>query len=522
MAEKSRTLKLSILGDVSDLAKSLKTAGGDVDSFGDKIGKAGKVIGAAFVAAAAAAGAYAIKIGIEGVKAAVEDEKAQTQLALALENATGATTAQIAATEQSILKMSLATGVADDQLRPALGRLVRSTGDTEQAQKLLAQALDISTATGKPLETVANALGRAYDGNTTALGKLGIGLSAAELKTMSFEQVSGRLTTLFGGAAAANADTYAGKIARVQVAFDEAKETVGAALLPILDKLLQFINQNALPAINAFSNAFSLTSGDGFGKVISDVGKTIKDTVQPIFVGFQGYLNTLKKVITENKDSFQAFWDVIKYIAPLIGETIGKAMGVVAKITEGVLTLISKVLGAIKPLLNTAIDGINLIIRGYNAVQFGKDIPYIPKIGATAGASGFSGTMPSGQSFSTSGSVGGELVPFQTAAEKAELAAAIKKGEAEAKIIVAGQSKGLTAAESLAAAAATSVSGLGASGGSGVNTTTAAGIAAASGTTINVTVNGAMDAEGTARTIVDTLNDSYYRGTGGATALQAI
>ena len=116
----SRTLKLSILGDVDNLNKSLKSATKDVDTFGDKIGKTGKMIGTAFVAAAAAAGAYAVKIGIEGVKAAIEDEKAQTQLALALENATGATTAQIAATEQSILKMSLATGVADDQLRPAL------------------------------------------------------------------------------------------------------------------------------------------------------------------------------------------------------------------------------------------------------------------------------------------------------------------------------------------------------------------------------------------------------------------
>ncbi len=133
------------------------------------------MIGAAFVAAAAAAGAYAVKIGIEGVKAAIEDEKAQTQLALALENATGATKAQIAATEQSILQMSLATGVADDELRPALGRLVRSTSDTEKAQQLLATALDISAATGKPLESVANALGKAYDGNTASLGKLGIG-----------------------------------------------------------------------------------------------------------------------------------------------------------------------------------------------------------------------------------------------------------------------------------------------------------------------------------------------------------
>ena len=227
----SRTLKLSILGDVDNLNKSLKTATKDVETFGDKMGKVGKVIGAAFVAAAAAAGAYAIKIGVEGVKAAIEDEKAQTQLALALENATGATKAQIAATEQSILQMSLATGVADDKLRPALGRLVRSTGDITKAQDLLSTALDVSTATGKPLETVANALGKAYEGNTTALGKLGLGISAAQLKTMSFTDVQSKLSDLFGGAAARNADTYAGRIARMQVAFDEAKDTMLANLL---------------------------------------------------------------------------------------------------------------------------------------------------------------------------------------------------------------------------------------------------------------------------------------------------
>jgi hypothetical protein len=136
--------------------------------------------------------------------------------------------------------------------------LVRSTGDTEKAQQLLAQALDISAATGKPLETVAAALSKGFDGNTAALGKLGVGLSAAELKTMSFTQVQDKLTELFGGAAAKNADTYAGRIARMQVAFSEAKETIGFALLPILEKLMGFINNNALPIINAFSGAFSL------------------------------------------------------------------------------------------------------------------------------------------------------------------------------------------------------------------------------------------------------------------------
>jgi phage-related protein len=510
----SRTLKLSILGDVDSLNKSLKTAGGDVDSFGDKVGKASAAIGKAFAAAAAAAGAAAIAIGVESVKAAIADEKAQTQLALALENATGATTAQVAATEQSILQMSLATGVADDELRPALGRLVRSTGDITIAQDLLTTALDVATATGKPLETVANALGKAYDGNTAALGKLGIGLSAAELKTMTFTDVQGRLTELFGGAAAANAETYAGKIARVQIAFDEAKETLGTALLPILDKFLEFINVNALPAITAFTSAFSLTEENGFGKTISDVGSTIKQTVQPIFEGAVKVFNSVKTAVMNSKDEFKAFWDVVKVIAPLIGKSIGGALSVIGDIAEILITVFAKVLGAIKPLINTAIDGINLVIRGLNLINPREDIKYLPKIGAGVGAAGFSGTMPNGQSFTTNGAVD------QTPEERAQLAASIAAGQAEAKIIIAGQAKGLTATEALAAAASASSSNV--VTGSFNAGSARAGEAASSGTTINLTVTGAFDKEGTARTIIETLNDSYYRGTGGSSNLLGI
>ena len=489
----SRTLKLSILGDVENLNKSLKTASGDVDTFGDKVGKAGVAIGKAFAAAAAAAGAAAIAIGIEGVKAAIADEKAQTQLALALENATGATQAQIKATEDSILQMSLATGVADDELRPALGRLVRSTGDVSKAQDLLATALDISAATGKPVEAVANSLSKAYDGNTAALGKLGVGLSTAELKTMSFEEVQGRLTELFGGAAARNADTYAGKIARVQVAFDEAKETLGTALLPILDKLLVFINDNALPAIEAFSAAFSLTEGDGLGKVMSDVGSTIKKTVQPIFEGVKSVFDSVKTAVLNSKDEFKAFWDVVKFIAPLIGSAIGGAMKVVGDIAEVVITIIAKVLAAIKPLLNTAIDGINLIIKGYNLIQTGKDIPPIQKIGAASTATGalgnFSmstGTVQTSPTTTVSGGTTGDGSTSGIAGVVASAASAVNN-------IVSGSFN----AGSFRTAEA-----------------------ASSGTTINLTVTGAFDKEGTARTIVDTLNNSFYRGTGGATNLQ--
>jgi hypothetical protein len=535
----SRTLKLSILGDVDNLNKSLKTAGGDVDSFGDKIGKAGVKIGKAFAAAAAAAGAAAIAIGIEGVKAAIADEKAQTQLALALENSTGATKAQIAATEQSILQMSLATGVADDELRPALGRLVRSTGDITKAQDLLSTALDISAATGKPVEAIAVSLSKAYDGNTAALGKLGVGLSTAELKTMSFEQVQGRLSELFGGAAARNADTYAGKIARVQVAFDEAKETVGTALLPILDKLLQFINQNALPAINAFSKAFSLTDGEGFGKVITDVGTTLKKTFTPIIEGVKSVFDSVKTAVMNSKDEFKAFWDVVKFIAPLVGRAIGDSLKVVGDIAEIVITIIGKVLGAIKPLLNTAIDGINAIIKGYNAVQWGKDVPLIPKIGGASTATGALGnfsmstggvmtttgvTTGGGTTTSTSGVTGGGSTGLVTSGGGSATGgvATVAKKAAEAITNIAGAFDNFTSGTTtLAGIEAASSRGF-PFGTSGVNTNTLAGIMAASGTTINVNVSGAIDAEGTARTIVNTLNDSFYRGTGGAGALVAV
>jgi hypothetical protein len=342
---------------------------------------------------------------------------------------------------------------------------------------------------------------------------------------MSFDQVQTKLSELFGGAAAANAETYSGKIARVQIAFDEAKETLGTALLPILDKFLQFINKNALPAIQAFTNAFSLTGTDGFGKTISEVGAVVKNTVEPIFIGIKSVFDRVKKAIMDNREAFESFAEVIAFIAPVIGQVIGKAFENAGKIASIAINIIAKVMGAIKPLLNMYIEGINLIIRGINLVKTGPDLAFIPKIGDTSapaitGASGFSGTMPGGSSFTTGGETagtgGGGGVGITTSTFTGGAGS--------------GASKGVSTASKTAVTAQAAITGLGASGVSGVSTTTLAGILAASGgdrsgmtsagTTINLTVNGAIDSEGTARTIVDTLNNSYYRGTGGATALQ--
>ena len=294
MARDTRTLSLKILADIDDLKNKLDQADGAVQSNSEKVSAFGKKAAAAFAVAAAAAVAYGTKLAVDGVKAAIEDEAAQLRLASALRTATGATEGQIKATEDFILKTSLATGVADDQLRPAMQRLAVSTKDTGEAQRLLSLALDISKGKGIELETVANALGRAQDGNTMALGRLGLGLSKAELSTLTFTEVQAKLSELYGGAAATNAETFQGKIDRLKVGFDEAKESLGTALLPQVEKFITFINDVGVPALNGF--IAGLTGDAGLNAALSETqqgaasfGRTIA-SISGIISGFITFL----------------------------------------------------------------------------------------------------------------------------------------------------------------------------------------------------------------------------------------
>ena len=293
-ANSNRALTLSIVADIDSLQKGLKKADTEIETFGEKTAAFGKKAAAAFAVAAAAAFAYGTKLAVDGVKAAIEDEAAQLRLANALRTATGATNDQIKATEDFILQTSLATGVADDSLRPAMQRLAVSTKDTGEAQRLLSLALDISKGKGIELETVANALGRAQDGNTTALGRLGLGLSKAELSTLSFTEVQAKLSELYGGAASANAETFQGKIDRLKVGFDEAKESLGTALLPQVEKFITFLNDVGVPTLNAF--IAGLTGDEGLNAALSETqqgaasfGRTIA-SIAGIISGFITFL----------------------------------------------------------------------------------------------------------------------------------------------------------------------------------------------------------------------------------------
>jgi hypothetical protein len=265
-----RTLKLSLLADVQKFLSGMDKADNSTKSFSNKVAKYSKAMAKSFAVAGAAAGAYAIKIGIDGVKAAVEDEASQKQLAEALRNTTNATDPLIDATERYITKQQLAFGVADTKLRPALANLARATGDVGKAQQLTNLAMDISAATGKDLETVSLTLSKAYNGNIGALTKLGIPLDDAIKKSGDFNLVQGELVRLFGGAAKANTETYAGQLAIVTERVGELKESIGVALLPTLKVLLEQVNQVA--------KGFSGDDPNGLSSRAIELGASVGDT----------------------------------------------------------------------------------------------------------------------------------------------------------------------------------------------------------------------------------------------------
>ena len=455
-------VKITFDADFDELKKGVKGAQNEVSTFSDKVSDFGKKAGLAFAAAAAAAGAYAIKLAVDGVKAAIEDEAAQIRLATALKNATGATNDMIASVEKQILKTSLATGVADEKLRPALSRLALSTGDVTKAQDLLSLALDISQATGKGLDSVANSLGKAFDGNTASLGKLGIGLSSAELKAMSFTEVQGKLSDLFGGAAAANSKTFAGRLEILKVTFDEAKESIGARVLPIIQQLVEFIVNKVVPALGKFADFF----------------KPITDAIK------------------DNKEEFTLFIDFIqKYVVPILVNVLGGAFKVVGEIAGGVINVIGAVIGGLNTLINGAVAGINALIGLYNSVPF---LPNVSKI-----------TAPTINVPTVS-------VPSVTATSQVpKISVPSVSGGTGSTVTTGGGVSAAVSGAAMAAALPASITGSAAAN-------RAAGLEGARMAGINLTVNGAIDAEGTARTIVKTLNDSYFRGTGGAGALAGL
>ena len=228
-----RTLTVSLVANTNSFRRGMMSAVRDAEGFRGKMTAIGAnlrgVVGPALAGAAAAAGAFALKLGVDGVKAAIAEERQLASLTKALQ-AVGAGF-ETDSVSKFVDDLQFATGVADDQLRPAFQRLLLATRDVTQSQDLLSVALDVSAGTGRDLETVTMALSRAALGQTTALRRLGVPLDAATLKSGDLRAISEQLTKTFGGQAATAAATYEGKIKRLGIAFEELQESFGAGFL---------------------------------------------------------------------------------------------------------------------------------------------------------------------------------------------------------------------------------------------------------------------------------------------------
>ena len=204
--------------------------------------KAQFAIKKAAVPAAAALGAVVAVIG-SAVSAAIEDQAAQASLARQIKASTKATDKQIASVEEYISSLGQSVAISDDEARPALQALVVATKDVTKAQDLLNLAIDVSAGTGKDLASVSDALAKAYAGNMRGLQQLSPELKAMIKDGASLEEVLATLETNFGGAGEAAANTAAGGMKKLGIAFDETKESIGMAFLPIMQKLLPVVEK---------------------------------------------------------------------------------------------------------------------------------------------------------------------------------------------------------------------------------------------------------------------------------------
>jgi len=480
-------VKITFDADFDELKKGVKGAQNEVEGFSDKIGKFGKVAAAAFAAASVAAVAYAGKLLVDGVKSAIADAAAQEKLALTLQNVTGATNAQIKATENYITKTSLAYGVTDDELRPSLERLARATGDVEKAQKLQALALDISAGSGKSLEAVSNALAKATEGSTASLGKLGVGLSAAQLKTLSMDEITKKLADTFENQASAKADTFQGKLDRLNIAFNEGKETVGSFVLDALTPLVTTFVDKVIPALSSMA--------DSIGKDLKDPLNAVKgvltDFVIPAFKALYSYLfdyvvpfwasvfgpaiqgistafGKVSAAIKNNEEDLAPLFTLFKSVATFVRDTMGPAIGTILKVAfevlgtaiAGVITGVSRVVDFLGDMIEKVKEFIRLV----------RDNPVVSGISGLidrvfGGFRAMGGPVSSGSSYIV--------------------------GERGPELFTPSRSGSIVPNHAL--------------GGGG-------------GSVINLTVNGAIDPEGTARAIINVLNNSSYRGTLGSGA----
>jgi uncharacterized membrane protein YjjP (DUF1212 family) len=325
--------------------------------------KAQFAIKKAAVPAAAALGGLALALG-DATKAAMEDQQEQAALALTLNNVTGASKAQTAQVEEQISAMSRASGVADTEYRLALEALVRGTKDVDMAMRDMNLVMDISTATGTSSATVADALAKAYQGNFKALRSLSPEMATMIKEGASLNEIMDVLGGTFGGATAASAETAAGKMKILSNSIGETKESIGAALLPVVEAVLPILNKFAMWAQDN-PQAF-LAIAAAIGAVAAAI------------------------VVTNIAMALNPFALIAAGIALLVVGLVA-AYNKFEWFRDGINAIVNTVIGFFAGMVNAAIGAVNAIISAYNSIPLLPDIPKaptmpVPQLGATGPA----------------------------------------------------------------------------------------------------------------------------------------
>jgi len=392
------SIGVNLIGRDVSASSAIKGVGDTAKSTSEQIKDAGAKAGIAFAAISAGA--------LLAAKSAAEDEQSSAQLANTLKNVVGATDSTVKSVEDYINKTTLATGIADDKLRPAFQRLVMSTKDVGDAQKLTNLAMEIATAKHIDVQAAANALAKAHDGNMGALKRLGVSLDETTVKNKDFGAAVVQLGDQFKGSLAANADTAAGKLQIMQNSVLEAKESVGYALLPALEsltavfqKIAPFIQEHsdligkAVLVVGALTGAIMLAGAavkayETITKAMA-IAQTLLNAVMSanpiglvivavaaltaaLVLAYQ-HSETFRKIITE---AFDAVKDAAQIVAKAVAFAFNAALG-------GIKFEINAVI-AMANLAIRALNGIHVSIPswipGVGGRSFGIDLPTIPML----------------------------------------------------------------------------------------------------------------------------------------------
>ena len=312
--------------------------------------KANFALKKAALPAAAAVGALAVALG-DATKAAIEDDAAQANLTNIIKQNTSATDAQIAANEDWISTQGKLLGVTDDDLRPALAKLVTQTHSVAKAQEGAALAMDIAAATGKPLSTVTDALSKAYGGNTKALAKLSPELKDLIKDGLSTEDAMMVLSNTFSGSATTAANTAQGQFKRLSVSLNETKESIGAALMPAIEKVLPVLSTIATLA-SENTTAFLAVAGA--------IG-----TIAGVILAYNAYLK-LQAAYTIAATVAQAAFNLVMSANPISLMVIA-----IAALVAGLVLAYKKfegfrnIVNSIFSVINTVVTGSIDVIKGY-------------------------------------------------------------------------------------------------------------------------------------------------------------